>query len=171
MLTRSVPGTGAVQPRPSPPWPAEMRLPRAFLDLGAILTAPARARAWTREILGEWRLTALSDVAELLVSELVTNAVTAACGLDRSAIRLILTFGRGELAILVRDGNPGTPQPRNPSEDDVCGRGLLLVETLSDRSGWYQLEGGGPGKVVWAVLSCSPHDSRSNEHGTHTVWS
>jgi anti-sigma regulatory factor (Ser/Thr protein kinase) len=161
MPTRSVPRTGAVQPRPCPPRPAEIRLPRAFLDLGAILTSSACARAWTREILVEWRLTELSDVAELVVSELVTNAVTAACGLDRPTIRLILTFDRGELAILVRDGNPGIPQPRNPREDDVCGRGLLLVETLSDRAGWYPLVGGGPGKVVWAVLSCSPCDSGS----------
>jgi anti-sigma regulatory factor (Ser/Thr protein kinase) len=160
-MPTSAPRTGVVQPCPSQPRPTATRLPGAFLDLGPILTAPACARAWTREILGEWRLTDLSDVAELVVSELVTNAVTAACGLDRPAIRLILTFGKGELAIRVRDGSPGTPQIRHPRADDVCGRGLRLVETLSDRTGWSPLEGGGPGKIVWAVLSCSPDDSGS----------
>jgi len=45
------------------------------LDLGAVPTAPGCARAWTRQILWEWRLTGLSDTAEVIVSELTTNAV------------------------------------------------------------------------------------------------
>jgi anti-sigma regulatory factor (Ser/Thr protein kinase) len=169
-MPTSASSTGVVWPCPGPPRsvnerpalgrPTVTRLPRAFLDLGAILTSPACARAWTRQILREWRLTDLSDAAELIVSELVTNAVTAACGLDRPAIQLVLTFDVGELAIRVRDGNPGNPQTRHPGADDVCGRGLLLVETLSDRTGWYPREGGGPGKTVWAVLSCSPRVGR-----------
>jgi anti-sigma regulatory factor (Ser/Thr protein kinase) len=168
-MPASAPRTGVVPPSSRPPrlvadrpavnWPAATRRPRAFLDLGAIRTAPACARAWTRQILAEWRLTDRSDVAELVVSELVTNAVTAACGLDRPAIRLILAFDQTELAIQVRDGNPGTPRTRSPRAEDVGGRGLLLVETLSDRTGWYPLEGGGPGKIVWAVLCCSPRVS------------
>ncbi|HEX6523548.1 MAG TPA: ATP-binding protein [Streptosporangiaceae bacterium] len=125
----------------------------ALLDLGAVLTAPGCARSWTREILWEWRLAHIADTAELVVSELVTNSVTVSRGLNQSAIRLILILDRDELVILVRDGHPGTPQPKHPGEEDLNGRGLLLVDTLSDRYGWYPLGEEGPGKVVWAVLA------------------
>jgi anti-sigma regulatory factor (Ser/Thr protein kinase) len=125
----------------------------AFLELGAVLTAPGCARAWTREIIGEWRLNALVSEAELVVSELITNSVNASRSLVRSVIGLRLTYERGELVILVRDHCPGAPQVRHPGAEDVDGRGLLLVEALSARHGWYPLEGDIPGKVIWAVLS------------------
>jgi hypothetical protein len=44
-----------------------------------------------------------------------------------------------------------------PGADDEGGRGLLIVETLSDRCGWYPLENGKPAKVTWAVLSEADH--------------
>jgi anti-sigma regulatory factor (Ser/Thr protein kinase) len=125
----------------------------ASLELGAVLTAPGCARAWTREIIGEWRLNALVSEAELVVSELITNSVNASRSLVRSVIGLRLTYERGELAILVRDHCPGAPQVRHPATaEDVDGRGLLLVEALSARHGWYPLEGDIPGKVIWVVL-------------------
>ena len=147
---------------PSPPCPslsrpAPSRPPRAVLDLGAILTAPGCARAWTRQILWEWRLTHLADTAELVVSEMITNSVSASQRLNgpgSPAIRLILTLEPGELAILVRDNHPGAPRRGNPGADDESGRGLLLVEALSTRFGWYPLEGGG--KVTWAVFTGTP---------------
>jgi len=124
----------------------------AFLELGAVLTAPGCARAWTREIVGEWHLTGLVSAAELVVSELITNSVNASKSLIRPAIGLRLTYERGELVILVRDHCPGAPQVQHPGVEDIDGRGLLLVEALSARYGWYPLEGHVPGKVVWAVL-------------------
>jgi anti-sigma regulatory factor (Ser/Thr protein kinase) len=125
---------------------------RAVLDLGAVPTAPGCARAWTRQILREWRLDDLSEAAEGIVSELVTNAMLASRQLVSPVIVLVLTFGRGELAILVRDFCPGIPQPQQAGADDESGRGLLLVEFMSDRSGWYPPKDGTPGKAVWAVL-------------------
>ena len=68
------------------------------------------------------------------------------------SIRLILTLDQGELAILVRDFCPGTPQPGNAGADDESGRGLFLVQSMSDRFGWYPAGDGIPGKVVWAVV-------------------
>ena len=47
-------------------------------------------------------------------------------------------------------------QPRQADADDESGRGLLLVEAMSDRSGWYPSEDGTAGKVVWAVLQATP---------------
>ena len=155
MPAPNAPRTGAAQPGPSSRRPAA-RPPRAFLDLGAVLTAPGCARAWTLQILREWGLPGLADDAEAIVSELTANSVNASRGLDEAAIRLILTFDQGELAILVRDEHPGAPQARHPGADDEAGRGLVLVEALSDRSGWYPLEGGSPGKVVWAALRAKP---------------
>jgi len=153
MPARTAPRAPVEQPCSRRPRPAPARPPRAFLDLGAIITAPGCARAWTREILWEWGLADLAGTIEIVVSELVTNSVNASRALGRPVIRLILTLDRGELAVLVRDDHPGAPRVRHPGAEDESGRGLLLAETLSDRFGWYPLEEGGPGKVVWAVFS------------------
>ena len=79
--------------------------------------------------------------------------MNACAGLDQAAIRLVLTFDRGELAILVRDDHPDVPLAAQPGADDESGRGLLIVEHLSDRCGWYPLEDSKPAKVTWAVIS------------------
>jgi anti-sigma regulatory factor (Ser/Thr protein kinase) len=167
--------TAAPRSHQGPPGWALARPPRAHIDLGAVLTAPRCARAWTREILWEWGTAELADAAELVASELVTNSVNACVGLDQAAIRLVLTLGRGELAILVRDDHPGTPMAAQPGADDETGRGLLIVEQLSDRCGWYPLEDAKPAKVTWAVisgfgqaagvLSAGPHPSAGRAAG------
>ena len=143
----------AVGHRPHPLRLPQDRPPRAVLDLGALPTAPSCARAWTRRVLLEWQLPVLSDMAELIVSELTTNAMLASRRLGRPFIRLALTLDQRELAIAVHDYCASTPEPGNPGVEDENGRGLLLVEAVSDRSGWYPFEDGTPGKVVWAVLS------------------
>jgi anti-sigma regulatory factor (Ser/Thr protein kinase) len=136
-------------PPQAPPWP-----PNVVLDLAALATAPACARAWAKVILREWRLGDLSDDAELVVSELATNAVQASRRAGVPFFRLILTHGQGELSILVRDLCPGIPRSRNAGDQDEGGRGLSLVQALSGRSGWYPADDGAPGKVVWAALPC-----------------
>jgi len=134
------------------PHPLSGRPPRVVLDLGAVPTAPGCARAWTRQVLWEWRLAGISDTADLIVSELATNAMHTSRQEGKPFIRLILTLDHGELAILVRDFYPGTPQPGNAGADDENGRGLFLVQSMSDRFGWYPADDGAPGKVVWAVV-------------------
>ena len=143
-----------VQPRPGQPQPAALTgWPlRAWLDLGAVPTAPGCGRAWTRQILWEWQLTRLADSTELIASELLTNALLASRWLDRPAIGLTLLSDGQRVVILVRDFNPGTPAPRHASAEDESGRGLMLVEAISDQSGWYQPADGNPGKVMWALL-------------------
>jgi anti-sigma regulatory factor (Ser/Thr protein kinase) len=124
----------------------------AVLDLGALLTAPGCGRAWTQALLWEWRLAHLADTAQVVVSELLTNAVLASSGLDQAAIQLSLASDRERLLIFVRDFDPGAPAPRHAGDDDETGRGLMLVEAISDRFGWYRATDGTPGKVVWAAL-------------------
>ena len=157
MPARTAPVTGAPRSRQGPRAQAPARPPRAFLDLGAVLTAPGCARAWTREILREWGAAGLAGAAELVASELVTNSVNACADLDQAVIRVVLTLDQGELAVLVRDDHPGAPMAAQPGADDEGGRGLLIVEHLSDRCGWYPLGNGKPAKVTWAVLSEADH--------------
>ena len=155
MPARTATVTGPPRSCQGPPAQAPARPPHAVLDLGAVLTAPGCARAWTREILWEWGAAELADTAELLASELVTNSLNACAGLDLAGIRLVLTIDKGELAILVRDNHPGVPLAVQPGADDESGRGLLIVEHLSDRCGWYRLNDAEPAKVTWAVISRS----------------
>ena len=142
-----------VDHRPCPTHPPPDQPLKAVLDLGAVPTAPGCARAWTRQILWEWRLAALSDTTEVIVSELTTNAVLASRREGRPCIRLILTLDEGELAVLVRDYCSGSPQPREAGTYDEDGRGLLLVQVMSSRTGWYPAGDSTPGKVVWAIAS------------------
>lgn len=153
MASNPAAGPDAAQHRPQPPRSLADGLSLAVLDLAARPTAPGHARAWTRRVLAEWQLTSVRDSAELVVSELSTNAVLASRPLARPVIRLTLIRDKHELAILVRDYCPGTPQPANAGDQDEDGRGLLLVEAMSIRWGWHSPEDGAPGKVVWAVLS------------------
>ena len=164
MPARTATVTGPPRPCQGPPGQVPARRscqgapaqpPRALLDLGAVPTAAACARAWTREILWEWGAAELAEAAELLASELVTNSVNACAGLDLAAIRLVLTLDKGELAILVRDSHPGVPLATQPGADDESGRGLLIVEHLSDRCGWYPLNDPEHAKVTWAVLTAA----------------
>jgi anti-sigma regulatory factor (Ser/Thr protein kinase) len=147
MTTSTVARRPTAQDHPLPGRP-----PHVVLDLGALPTAPGCARAWTRQVLWEWRKAGISDTAELIVSELTTNAMLISRQEGRPFIRLILTLDQDELVIIVRDFCPGTPQPGHAGADDENGRGLYLVQSMSDRFGWSPADNGTLGKVVWAVV-------------------
>lgn len=121
----------------------------------ALPTAARRAREFTARILGSWELTHVAETAVLLVSELITNAVTHAGGLldppAGATTRVTLDLSLGEsLRIAVSDPS-GTPPVRRVAADDAeNGRGLELVDLLSKEWGCDVLAGGG--KAVWATL-------------------
>lgn len=142
---------------------ASALLPARSVELDAAPTAPGCARAWTRHITEEWQLHLFTDAAQLVVSELVTNAVLAARDLGRSLITLTLGCGPEGLVICVRDRCPGAPQLRFPEVEDDGGRGLVLVAALSAQYGWHAVGEGRRGKVVWAVLrtNCVAAGTRS----------
>jgi anti-sigma regulatory factor (Ser/Thr protein kinase) len=103
-------------------------------------------------VLWEWHLDALTDTAELIVSELVTNAADASIVLpERPPIALRLLATEKSLVIEVWDQSPLDLQPRDAGADDECGRGLTVVAALSDR--WGCERTGDNRKVVWAVLA------------------
>lgn len=103
--------------------------------------APGRARRLARNALSRWGLEELSDSVELLISEVVTNAVRYA---ERPVtLRLLRT---DVVRCEVGDDSPQLPRQRRARETDEGGRGLFLVNRLARRWGATRL---GSGKVVW----------------------
>lgn len=113
--------------------------------------APCRAPGCTPGTCSGSGGPALSDIAELLVSEIVTNAIQVSqADMDSAPVRLWLLADRSRLLILVWDASPLPPVRVSSSADAENSRGLLLVETISARWGWHFLPDKG-GKVVWAL--------------------
>ncbi|TSB22448.1 ATP-binding protein [Streptomyces benahoarensis] len=115
----------------------------------------SRARLALRQRLRAWGIgRGAADVAELLLSELVTNAIKA-----RAPVMAVVGVrcgvqGDGRLRLEVQDGSGERPVIEEcPGEDAECGRGLMLVDALAD--GWG-VERHVIGKTVWAELAVPP---------------
>jgi anti-sigma regulatory factor (Ser/Thr protein kinase) len=142
-----------VPPAPPPPgqgaagqWPL-----RSFLELGALPGAVPCARLHARELMWEWGLKGLCDDVEILVSEIITNALAASQSMARGLpVRLWLLCDKARVLIVVWDGCPQAPVRIDADGEAESGRGLLLVETISDQWGSYPTPATG-GKAVWAV--------------------
>lgn len=112
---------------------------------GAVRTA----RTAVRGQLTKWGLDGLADLAALLVSELVTNALRHATG--PIGVRLVRPADVGDtLRVEVSDPLPDPPRERTASPDDEGGRGLQLVAGSSRRWGTRP---GVTGKTVWFELA------------------
>jgi anti-sigma regulatory factor (Ser/Thr protein kinase) len=112
-------------------------------------------RDFTRATLRDWGMSALTDMAELVVSELVTNAlrhgIPAACELDgQQVVRLRLLAQAPFAMCMVTDPARTIPVLREADPAAECGRGLTVVDACCVRWGWHLLDEGG--KVVWALL-------------------
>lgn len=100
---------------------------------------------WLRGTVGAPDDSLIEDV-ELIVSELVTNAVQAGA----ASVQLNLIYEGGGVHIAVTDDGAGQPEPQHPSVYDVHGRGLRIVDTVSARWGVSSDDQGR--KTVWSVL-------------------
>jgi anti-sigma regulatory factor (Ser/Thr protein kinase) len=127
------------------------------LELAAIATAPSCARGHALAVAHEWGLPELADTAQLVTSELVTNAVQASGRLRVRAgrpvvpvVRIWLVSDRISIVIHVWDGSDEIPARRDGAPDQESGRGLMLVENLAKEWGMYRKAAG---KVVWALIS------------------
>jgi hypothetical protein len=131
--------------------------------LGALPTAPSLARAYARTILGTWNLSHFEDLADLIVSEMVTNSVRASqdskgrplYGSDGQmlVIRACLLTDGSRLRAEVHDQAPGLPALRHVPDDAENGRGLALIDAITEgRWGWHPAPYGQSGKCTWAEL-------------------
>lgn|SRR5579875_763762 len=164
--------------------PRLLPLPSAWWDTPAVIArtlstqpgAARLARRFTRDTLSSWDLDALADEAEIIVSELVANAImhgmrqspgrrppgpvtgrAGARGSGRNgaplrALRVCLVRRAGEVMLAVIDPSDEAPAPRQPDREGEGGRGLQIVHALSDVWGWSPMDS--HGKAVWAVLRC-----------------
>lgn len=105
-------------------------------------TAAGRARRAVREALEVAGATHLRDMAELVVSELVTNAVVHA----GTRMRVRITAEPTAIRVEVGDGSPHLPVRRRWAETAGTGRGLRIVDEHADRWGADRTD---DGKVVW----------------------
>ncbi|MFJ4630953.1 MULTISPECIES: SpoIIE family protein phosphatase [unclassified Streptomyces] len=108
-------------------------------------SAPGQARRLARRALARWGMEDMSDSVELLVSEVVTNAVRYAS--RPVTLRLLRT---DVLRCEVGDDVPQLPRLRQARATDEGGRGLYLVNRLARRWGATRLS---TGKVVWFELN------------------
>jgi anti-sigma regulatory factor (Ser/Thr protein kinase) len=140
-----------------------VRMPADWWDSPAAVGCPlsrgpqsARtARRLTRNTLRGWGLTSLAEDAETIVGEFVANAVTHAAetGMDRrvaDGLGLRLLRRTGEVICAVLDPSDDAPVLKSPGGVDEAGRGLQMVDALSDVWGWSPVAG--RGKAVWAIL-------------------
>ncbi|MGF1432092.1 SpoIIE family protein phosphatase [Kitasatospora sp. LaBMicrA B282] len=117
----------------------------------ADLARVAELRGELRDALRRWGVPELIDTAELLSSELVTNAIRHT---DRDAMFTARLYREDRreprLRIEVEDESDLWPRRRTPGEQASSGRGLMLVEALADAWG---VEPRGSGKRMWFELS------------------
>lgn len=129
-------------------WEYSLRVPN---DLRAVTVC----RRTLRLVLTIQGLITLVDTAELIASELVSNAVLHTKGPAELRVR----WSRGVLRIGVWDTDPEPPEPPGRLEDlaDVeNGRGMTLVRACSDLWGWQPLSRHGDrGKYVWCDLAAA----------------
>jgi anti-sigma regulatory factor (Ser/Thr protein kinase) len=150
-----------------------MRMPADWWDSPTAVGCPLSrgpqsgrtARRLTRSTLRDWGLAFLAEDAETIVGEFVANAVThaaetAVAGAVPSQRRqlaeglgLRLLRRNGEVICAVLDPSDKAPVLKAPASGEEAGRGLQMVDALSDVWGWSPVAG--RGKAVWAVLFCA----------------
>lgn len=132
--------------------------PPSTLSLPALPSAAPAARRHVLRALRAWGLDTICETAELLVSELMTNAIKASQGTSARSWpahahadpqRIIVGIARTGTGAVIRvwDASTTPPAVSDSGPMDEGGRGLLLVNVLSHCWGYYLADRGG--KVVW----------------------
>jgi anti-sigma regulatory factor (Ser/Thr protein kinase) len=119
------------------------------VDIEQTSDGAATARKFTTETLARWSATTSPGELELLVSEIVTNAIVH----GSPPICLRLTHLGDEVLAEVDDGSAGNLRRRRPEPGEENGRGLRILKMLARRSG---VSHGPNGKTVWCTVPVAP---------------
>jgi anti-sigma regulatory factor (Ser/Thr protein kinase) len=128
------------------------REPSAPCRLGRDPAEVGRARELARKALSGWGLVEHAGLAELIVSELATNALRHGEG----PIEVGLSYDSGDLRAEVHDEGAGRPVRQQATANDEQGRGLELLDGLSELYGGTRGvvdDSDGPGKTVYVAVS------------------
>ena len=107
----------------------------------------AAARRFARDVVGEVA-PAIVDRVALVVSELASNAVRH----SSSGFGISIRTSKAGVLVEVTDDSDSLPVMRHPGRMEPTGRGLLIVQSLSEEWGVVERE---KGKAVWALLAAS----------------
>ncbi len=103
------------------------------------------------------------ESAELMVSELATNCIRH----ERTSFYVTISRRAGEVRVEVTDSGSGVPTMRSPGPNEPSGRGLQIVDMLSDEWG---IEPEVPaGKTVWFSLMVEPREGEAHRAGDRSV--
>ena len=127
------------------------------IPLTAGPAAAAEARALVKDAIRAWDVPVDPQVAELLTSELVTNAIRHEKG---DTIKLFITCSCGHLRVYVHDTSRTPPVPIDAPADAETGRGLMLVANLSTDWGHYRTP---TGKAVYFTLAFGTDSADDDE--------
>ena len=141
----------------APTRPAELHACRVRLTVGPAAAAEARGRVL--ESIRAWDIPVDPDIAVLLASELVTNAIGHETG---KTIVLAITCSFGQMRVEVHDTSRMLPVLVDAPVDAEAGRGLMLVATLSATWGIYRTPAG---KAVYFTLAFEPGLAGAGERG------
>lgn len=122
-----------------------MRATEVRADFPPDPASAGQARRFLDTTLRTWKCDALIDIAVLLVSELVSNAILHA----GTSVRVVIKLADGRMRVEVRDGSARGPATKHYSSMATTGRGLVLVEELADDWG---VDASRAGKTVWFEL-------------------
>ena len=145
----------------APTRPTQLRGHRVRLSTGP--AAAAEARRQVRAAICSWDIPVDPDVAILLTSELVTNAIRHEV---TGIVMLAITCPAGQLRVDVHDTSRALPMLIDAPIDAETGRGLMLVTTLSAEWGFYRTPAG---KAVYFTLAFPPEAAESGGPGLREV--
>ena len=149
------------------PLPLPMSARQCRIPLLADAAAATAARSVVADAIRTWRVPVDADVAILLTSELITNAVTHGAPAAGTFVLLTIACDAAGLRVDVHDGSRDLPVldtallDGSPAEAET-GRGLLLVTTLSDEWGFYRTPAG---KAVYFTLELLREPSETDIDG------
>ncbi len=112
--------------------------------------AVAEARSHVRDTISAWDLPVDQEIAVLLTSELVTNAISHEMG---EHVTLVIRGSHDRLRVEVHDTSCAVPVPMDAPADAETGRGLMLVDNLANDWGYYRTPAG---KAVYFMLLFQP---------------